>query len=92
MSGLNYISWLRGMPCIVCHRPGEPHHLKAVGLGRNRKKDIAEHWTAVPLCRQHHDEYHTWGRQTWTEVYGDPYPTNKRLRLKYGQSTKKNHG
>lgn len=69
MSGLAYIEWLRGKPCIVCGHTGVPHHLKAVGMGRNRKRDLPEHWTAVPLCQKHHTEVHAMGKKKFENRY-----------------------
>jgi len=64
MSSLDYLDWVRGKGCCVCGQPGEPHHLKAVGMGRNRKRPMAEHYTVVPLCRVHHTQIHQEGQSS----------------------------
>lgn len=58
---LKYLSFAREKPCCVCGGQAEPHHLKAVGMGRNRKKPMPEHYTVVPLCREHHTRVHSMG-------------------------------
>jgi hypothetical protein len=45
------------------------HHLKAVGMGRNRKISRWEDLTAVPLCRAHHTEIHKIGRIAFEKKY-----------------------
>ncbi|KKM80596.1 hypothetical protein LCGC14_1338190, partial [marine sediment metagenome] len=47
-------------------------HLDAVGMGRNRKKEMIEHLSAVPLCRICHMEIHTVG----IEIFGDRHGLN----------------
>ena len=54
------------MGCLICRKEAEPHHLDAIGMGRNRKKELKEHFTAIPLCRVHHGEYHQYAR-SWFE-------------------------
>ncbi len=60
-SGLEHVKCVREMRCLVCGRQGEPHHLKPIGMGRNRKREMPEHYTAIPLCRKHHIEIETIG-------------------------------
>ena len=57
--GKKYIEYIRGTPCLICGRIGaDPDHLETVGRGGNRKKDMWEHFTCIPLCRIHHTERH----------------------------------
>ena len=58
---------------LTCHNPGgPPHHLKAVGSGRNRKEPMMEHFTLAPdLCGKHHSEYHNIGERKFIEKYGN---------------------
>lgn len=45
--------------CSVCGiSPVDAHHLDTIGMGSNRKKDCVEDFSCVPLCRQHHQEWH----------------------------------
>ena len=56
MKSLKYLEWIRVKPCCVCGNLSKPHHLKRIGMGRNRKKNMLEHYTAVPLCSIHHEQ------------------------------------
>ena len=67
---IEYVNYVRTKNCCVCGQSAEPHHLKAVGMGRNRKKPMAEHYTVVPLCRSHHSEIHSEGVKTFSKLYG----------------------
>ena len=49
----------------------EPHHCLTVGMGRNRKKQLAEHYTAVPLTREEHDAFHAGDHATQIRVMRD---------------------
>lgn len=67
---MNYLSYIRELPCVVCNMflngelKSDAHHIKAIGMGRNRKKmsenQHIEHGV-VPLCRLHHQEFHNIG-------------------------------
>lgn len=57
----------------------EPHHLKAIGMGNNRKNEMPEHFTAIPVCRECHIEYHTKGQK---------YQSNKWKLNHWKESTK----
>jgi hypothetical protein len=49
-----------------------PHHLKAVGAGRNRLTPKLEHYMLAPdLCWIHHQEYHQKGERKFIEKYGN---------------------
>lgn len=49
-----YLDYVRDQPCIVCGKPGEPHHWP-VTRGAGGKE--VEEW-AIPLCRADHDDAH----------------------------------
>ena len=69
---LKYLDFIRKQKyCIVCLKttPIEPHHLQAVGMGGNRKKQIQQHYTAIPVCRKCHREYHDKGEKYQAEKY-----------------------
>ncbi len=66
---MSHLDKIRKMPCLVCGGQAEAHHLKAVGIGRNRKNDIPEHLTAIPLCRLHHAEIHSIGVSKFDAKY-----------------------
>ena len=55
--------------CAVCGRHGELHHLDAVGMGNDRTEVKHEGREAISLCREHHSEMHTSGREAFLEKY-----------------------
>lgn len=80
---MEYLNYIRSKPCCVCFAPAysDAHHLKAIGMGRNRNKlsqqDHIEHGV-VPLCRKHHQEFHNLGltrfekkhdQNLWADAY-----------------------
>lgn len=59
--------------CAICGKKGELHHWDAIGMGRNRDEIIHEGMPALELCREHHVEVETVGKETFEErhhVYG----------------------
>ena len=56
---------MRGQPCAVCGRPGEPHHLTSRGAGGS---DTAEN--VKPLCHACHMSFHAMGRYSFCEKHG----------------------
>tara|TARA_R100000808_G_scaffold24903_2_gene59203 strand:- start:5382 stop:5627 length:246 start_codon:yes stop_codon:yes gene_type:complete len=64
--------------------PVEPHHLKAVGMGRNRKKEMARHYTCIPVCRPCHMDYHNIGIKDFEKKHGiSVYKVNHRYLVAY---------
>lgn len=55
--------------CCVCGKRAELHHMEHVGIGRDREEIIHEGMEALPLCREHHNECHNVGQQTFDEKY-----------------------
>lgn len=55
--------------CAVCGKRADLHHVDHVGMGRDREEIIHEGMKALPLCREHHQECHTIGQQTFNEKY-----------------------
>ena len=69
---LKYIDYIRSQDqCCVCLEYGqtEPHHLVSVGMVRNRKKPMGEHFSAVPVCRECHQNYHNIGLKAFEEQW-----------------------
>ena len=69
---LKYIQFIRDKKCTVlgCRtQPSDPDHLKAVGMGRDRKKPMIEHFSCIPLCRKHHTERHIIGNFQFEHKY-----------------------
>ncbi|WP_312448230.1 putative HNHc nuclease [Lacrimispora sp.] len=62
--------------CAICGRPGEIHHVDAIGMGNDRRTlDDSQH-RKICLCRIHHTEAHTTGVESFTnkyKVYGIKY-------------------
>lgn len=61
---------VRGKPCLVCHRPSDPCHIKSKGSGG---PDAA--WNLIPLCREHHSMQHKVGIVTFIKRYFYVYTT-----------------
>lgn len=55
--------------CCICGRPADLHHVDTVGMGRDRTEIIHEGMTVLPLCREHHTEAHTIGRDSFNNRY-----------------------
>lgn len=52
--------------CTVCQKShAEVHHLDSVGTGRNRNRVNHSKMLLIMLCREHHQEAHTIGDQTF---------------------------
>jgi hypothetical protein len=58
-----YLDYIRKQRCVVCGQTCvDPHHLKTVGAG-------GADFTAVPLCREHHDYAHKMGVSRFKNRY-----------------------
>lgn len=55
--------------CAVCGKRADLHHVDHVGMGRDREEIIHEGMEALPLCREHHQECHTIGQQSFNDKY-----------------------
>lgn len=66
---LKYLGFIRAKKCLCCNKPGVPHHVEAVGMGRNRSKPREEHYATIPLCYKHHNELHTIGITRWLKKH-----------------------
>lgn len=55
--------------CCVCGKRADLHHVDRVGMGRDREEIIHEGMEALPLCREHHQECHMIGQQTFNDKY-----------------------
>ena len=84
---LEFIEFIRNQRfCCVCLKKGEvePHHLKAVGMGMNRKKPMKEHFSAVPVCRFCHIDYHQIGMKEFEKKHKqNMYYTNHVYLVKF---------
>lgn len=55
--------------CPICGAKADLHHLEAVGMGRDRDEIIHDGMEVLPLCREHHSEIHSTGRDTFMKKY-----------------------
>lgn len=62
----DYLQWIREQPSIISGRPApsDPHHVWNTG-----KKGKRNDYLAVPLTREEHTHYHSWGHKTFEERY-----------------------
>ena len=62
-------SCLVNKKCCVCGARADLHHVDRVGMGRNRNEIIHEGMKALPLCREHHNEVHAIGQDSFKQKY-----------------------
>jgi len=55
--------------CAICGKPGEQHHWNAIGMGRDRRKVDDSDLRKIQLCRTHHTEVETIGRDSFEKKY-----------------------
>ena len=55
--------------CCICGKPADVHHVRALGMGRDREDVVHEGMEVLPLCRIHHTEAHKLGRLTFKSKY-----------------------
>lgn len=55
--------------CCICGLAADLHHEDAVGAGRNREEIVHEGMEVLPLCRSHHGERHTLGKESFAKKY-----------------------
>ena len=55
--------------CPICGKKADLHHIDAVGMGRDRTEIIHEGLEVIPLCREHHTEMHTIGKNDFFKKY-----------------------
>ena len=68
----SYLKSIRKLPCLVCGRWSQAHHLMHAEPSAMGKRS-GDNW-AVPLCAYHHEALHKFGDEaTWWAVHGiDP--------------------
>lgn len=59
----SYREFVRGLPCLVCGKPGDAHHVK-------NRRGYGDAANLVPLCRKCHRQGHDVGWQTWEKMHG----------------------
>jgi len=63
----DYLDHVRQKPCIACGAPppSDPHHLLSGVMG-GKGSDAS----CIPLCREHHREYHDKGHAAFEKAHG----------------------
>lgn len=70
--------------CLICGRKADLHHVDQVGMGFSRETKPQLGALVMPLCREHHSEWHTIGRTAFENKYhAVPVPMDKRIAQKY---------
>lgn len=81
---------LASKKCVICGKRADLHHVDAVGMGRDRDEIIHEGMNVLPLCREHHTEIHTIGRDTFMDKYHiHGVPADKTICKIYGLKRQK---
>lgn len=55
--------------CCVCGKPGEIHHVDAIGMGNDRRKVDDSNHRKMCLCRLHHTIAHQRGMDAFEQMY-----------------------
>lgn len=82
---------LMNKKCCVCGKKAELHHCDGsrIGMGYNRETKPQLGAMVMPLCREHHMEYHSTGGTAFGEKYHvSPVPMDKRIAQRYNISGK----
>jgi len=78
--------------CPICGKKADLHHYESIGMGRNRDTIIHEGMEVLPLCREHHTEVHTIGRNSFMKKYhlnDHGIPADRTICKLYKLNTKK---
>ena len=75
--------------CLVCGQKAEIHHVDAIGMGYNRREKPQIGNRVMPLCWNHHMEWHNIGGTAFEDKYHVvPVKLDQRLADKYGLTKK----
>ena len=55
--------------CVICGKPGELAHHKAIGRGANRKTMDHYGYEVLALCREHHQSQHDMGVESFDKLH-----------------------
>lgn len=55
--------------CVLCGKHADIDHVKAVGMGRNRRTINQHGMYVLPLCRKHHQLAHSMGHVSFLRAY-----------------------
>ena len=75
--------------CCVCQKKADLHHVEQIGAGYNRNEKPQIGCLVLPLCREHHQEWHTKGRTAFESLYHVvPVRMDERISKVYGLTKK----
>lgn len=75
--------------CCVCGKKADLHHVDAIGMGYNRNDKPQLGNLVLPLCREHHMEWHNVGGTEFDNKYHiEPIQLDERLAKVYGLTKK----
>jgi hypothetical protein len=75
--------------CLICGGKAEIHHVDAIGMGYNRREKPQIGNRVMPLCRNHHMEWHNIGGTAFEDKYHVvPVKLDQRLADKYNLTKK----
>lgn len=80
---------LMNKKCCICGKKADLHHVDQIGAGydRNTKPQLGA--MALPLCREHHQEWHGKGGTAFLAKYHvEPVPIDRKIAQKYHISGK----
>ena len=60
-----HLRFVREVPCLVCQRPSQAHHVRLEGRLGVRSCDSL----TVPLCADHHDKLHKMGERNFWHIF-----------------------
>ena len=70
MDTKEYLDYIEEQPfCLVCNRKPEPHHLEAIQMGGDKRRQTIKDYSSVNLCRLHHSEVGTIGKSKFEQKY-----------------------
>lgn len=71
--------------CVICGRKSDLHHVDSVGMGFDRREKPQVGALVLPLCREHHQQWHSIGGMAFDRLYHvQPVRLDKRLAIVYG--------
>ena len=77
-------SCLLAKKCCICGKKAELHHVDQIGAGYDRRTKPQLGAMVLPLCREHHQEWHGKGGTAFLEKYHvEPVPMDEQIAKKY---------
>lgn len=71
--------------CVCCQKKAELHHVDQIGMGYDRKTKPQLGARVLPLCREHHSQYHDLGLTAFAALWHvAPVTMDERIAKTYG--------